>query len=190
MKPCPHRQKDLALLAAGVLDASASRPLRQHLDECSACRQYWEELSLLCRSHVSATDRLPPPSAPEAFHQRLVERLKAPETARMRHAPRPLFAWLTCFPRKLAFAGLALALLVIAGLELRIKHPSQNPLPAIAKPKIMGTVDAPPSFLSYQLAANKSGAALDALLARNAAISPGPGLTVTASTRAVEGLTD
>jgi hypothetical protein len=190
MKPCPHRQKDLALLAAGVLDASSSRSLRQHLNECSACRQYGEELSLLCRDHVSVVDRLPLSSAPEAFHQRLVERLKALGTAPLRHAPRPLSAWLFCFPRKLAFGGFALALLVIAGLELRIKDASQNPRLAIAKPKIMGTVDAPPSFLSYQLAANKSGAALDALLARNAAISPGPGLTVTASTRAVEGLTD
>lgn len=190
MNPCSHFQKDIALLAAGALDEARNRPLRRHLAECAGCRQYREELARLCREHASALNHQPLPASAEAFHRRLVDRIKAPEAAPPGRVPQSVFTRWFGLPQRLAFAGLALCLLVIGTLEYRVKDSHPNPIPAVARRSVARTQDAPSSFRSYQLAANQSGAALDALLARNAANSPDPGHPVTAALRTLEGLTD
>lgn len=190
MNPCSDRQKDIALLAAGALDANESRSLRQHLAHCSACHQYEEELSLLCREHASVPDRWPALASPETFHRRLVDRIKAPETTAPLTLPQPVFTRWLGLRQRLALAGLAIGLVVIAALQFRLEDVKPNPIPATAKPDVARAKEASPSFLSYRLAANQSSAALDALLARNAANSPDPGRPVTAAMRALDDLTD
>lgn len=47
-QPCEVRLEDISLLSAGCLTMQEESDLREHLAGCSACRQRFEEISLVC----------------------------------------------------------------------------------------------------------------------------------------------
>src|SRR5580693_10049183 len=79
MKPCLQNRKQITWLALGELDAAAEKTLRQHLAGCDGCRRYFEEISGVTEKLAAAK---PDSSiqAPDYFHQRLTEKLRAAES--------------------------------------------------------------------------------------------------------------
>src|SRR2546423_15460279 len=75
MNPCPNNKRDLALLAADALDPQKARELREHFNDCAGCRQYWQEIALVCRQHSAAGDGLAQAQPSASFHQKLVRRI-------------------------------------------------------------------------------------------------------------------
>jgi hypothetical protein len=190
MNPCARRKKNLALLAAGVLETAERQPLQQHLLECPNCLQYWEEISNVCNEHSMATEREQPLEASDEFHRRLVHQIQTYESAPQPGGLFRVFNWLISSRWKIAFSTAAVALLVV--VQFRPKTETVESISSVAKPKVVkvARADRLPSFLAYRLAANKSLEALDDLLARDASKSSGSYGAITASTREQVGLTD
>ena len=46
MKPCVENRKPIALLAVNALEGPEASELRAHLELCSGCRKYLEEIAL------------------------------------------------------------------------------------------------------------------------------------------------
>jgi anti-sigma factor RsiW len=89
MKPCTKNRKLIAWLVLGELKAEQRKSLRAHLEECEGCRAYFEEMSGLAETLAKAEmwERV---QAGEAFHQKVVDKLRAEES-------RPLDALLEQF---------------------------------------------------------------------------------------------
>jgi hypothetical protein len=192
MNPCAHRKKDLALLAAGLLETDGRHRLEQHLLECPPCRQYWEEISEICNIHSMATDRVPSLEVSDEFHRRLVRQIQTYESAPQSGGLLPIFYWLISSRWRIAFSTAAVTVLVVVLVQFRPRTEIVESISSIAKPNVVNIakVDSQPSFLAYRLAANKSLEALDDLLARDASKTSGHYGTITASTREEGGLTD
>jgi len=174
---CWRNRQALALLAAGSLqgEGEAAESLKRHIETCSGCRQYWQELTEvaagLIDSHLEADLEL---SA--AFHHKLMRRLRhesagAPRRWTMSEALVDLFEkwWQTAG----AAGALIIVLLVIAFVAV---WPSKNRastsrsmssyagLNQSAKPQ----KDPSPTLAAYETAASQSLETFDALLTRQA----------------------
>src|SRR5260221_10975221 len=76
MKPCHRNKNPIAWLAADALDLVTAQKLREHLDECPGCREYFREVAKICRSHSAAGEMLAEGQAGPSFHALLRRRVK------------------------------------------------------------------------------------------------------------------
>ncbi len=209
MRPCSQHMKAVALLAAGVLGPAESQRVREHVRDCGACREYWEELVRICDDHRELSNTVPSVSPRPGFHTRLRERIHV-EPHGSFHGVRAWFrrwrdasigpvtaehlsAWaLTAWPWKLAAVGAVVAIFVVGELQFRPRVDSTSPMALYtnAAPRTTPSLDSSASYSAYRLAASKSTEALDKLLARNAAKPANGGDLVTPLTREMPGLTD
>jgi hypothetical protein len=192
MNPCIRYKKKLALMASGVLEEGECQQLERHLWECPGCRQYWQEISAICREHSQVVDHLPLIANPEGFHQRLARRINSPaRDPRLLRRP-VFFDWLSDRRWQLAVATAVMVVLGLTILQFRSEPVRPKSIASTAKsaePTVAPT-DTQPTFLAYRLAADKSLDALDAMLTREAAQASGAPSLVTAAMREQTGLTD
>lgn len=195
MKPCRQFQNDISLLAAGVLEENVRAPVSAHLEQCSACRDLLRALSVVCRDLDLATQQMPPLEPSSHFQRRLNARIR--EEARLDNPDRwaGWFAWALSQRWRLALpAAAALVLCVFLVLPSLSWHPLSH-APNSEANASQSTNTAPAQnltqdWLAYRLAANQSSDALEALLARDAAV-PSPGsIRITAGMRAMDWLTE
>src|SRR3954469_25767658 len=68
--------EDLTLLASGALPGADQTRVREHVTQCAACRQYFEQIGRLSENlqQWAATDPTPEPSA--AFRARWTESIQ------------------------------------------------------------------------------------------------------------------
>ena len=170
MNPCPENQRPLAWMAAGALDAPTAATLREHLESCPRCRQYWESMAALSERLNSA--ELPQAQLPDSFHARLVRKIHHDQNAA------PVSIWLAAV-RQLwrhpglatATAGAALALATLVWVQNHRENKEHTTVPmAVHTIREAPPQRIPPSTLaSYHQAANVSLENLDAVLAREVA---------------------
>jgi len=164
MKPCNKNRKRVAWLALGVLGPQEDEQVRAHLQSCSGCRDYFQELSVVSEhlrkvrvdTAVESTDR---------FHRRVLGELKASSSEPSGRRPvRQDFwrrlRWRIAWPA----LGAAGALLVL----LTFMPPGAIPPARDAHRPVASRggarVDLEPTIQNYQLAASRSMDKLDELL--------------------------
>lgn len=182
MKPCSANRKNIALLAANALDASAADKLREHIASCAGCREYFAEVSGVA-TRLKEAHELPDIEASRRFHQRLAGRIHTTEPlANTAAACLRLFKWRILVPVAgiSALVGLAIGLFFSpSGITRR----HANVKPAI--PAGSAAQDLSPTFANYQNAANQSFDQLDSLLTRQAKEGPPPAPIYRASATAL-----
>jgi hypothetical protein len=202
MKTCSQYREHLAGQAAGLLEQSASEPLRAHLRACAGCRQYAAEMTRVGAGLSQSAIDLPPVDGAEAFHQRLVARI-ARESAGSARASQPTdrfhsrepFPWFRRCSLVWRWAGAVMLLALFALVYWRFSSPPPplrvEKAAGITQPKEAAVRLAPtPSLWAYQLAAGQSWEDFQKMLARHAAQPSSPEINVTAFTRNAAGLTD
>lgn len=174
MNPCSRYKKQIALLAAKSLSGKGARQVRDHLHQCGRCREYWNDVSLLCEDHFDWAATLPMVETDERLHQRLVGRINANEGA-PESPPSVVVTFLeaiTLSRWKVVFgssAALALAgLLAILVSRPTVERPVVNSASPPVPPVVAKKATPPPTLMAYRLAASKSFEELDALLAKHA----------------------
>jgi len=168
MNSTPCDRQSVALLTCESLPTEAAAELRQHLQQCAACREYFRELSAVCGAHASAARSLPAAETSARLHRRVAAGIRA----RPRSAWREFFAANRPLGLNLAGAAVALGLLLLLGLiwsrhstpPVRVTV-SSAPTPQ-AEPESFPTGS---SLMAYRLALNRSSEDLDRLLTREAA---------------------
>lgn len=185
MKPCSTNRKLIALLAADALASHEERPLRLHLENCEGCRSYHAEVSHTTQK-LGALEIKENIQASDAFHQRLMSKLRAEERVSAwqifwTQIHRGFQNWRVTLP----VMGAAAVLITTMLLSMReTQQPAPEPL---SKPVVAATVAtklAPePTISNYQTAANHSLDKLDELLNRqgNQPTSPTPIYTASSS---------
>ena len=183
MKPCSRHQPRLAWLAAGVLPDDEAQSLREHCDQCPACREYLKSMTALCaEQRKSAEAFLSPTAEAEAaaleFHQRWRQRLHQSSGASAASGSKGV-SWLSAIrgPRfVLGLGGVIAVTLVLATLfwgQPPVTPTPTQPSANVAAPMpdhtdAMDLAERSDSLRSYRLAMNAPATALDALLAQNA----------------------
>ena len=163
MKPCSKNRELIAWLAVDALDARQSRDLRAHMESCQGCREYLAEISNVTKKLATETESNV--RASEAFHQKLVARLRAEETVSVRELIVSCFRaaysdWRIATP----MIAVALVMLVLAERHRNISVPAQTR--AQVAPRLDAKSDPEPTFSNYQMIANKSLDELDEVLTR------------------------
>jgi hypothetical protein len=174
MKPCSRYKKQIALLAAKSLAGKEAGQVRDHLHQCERCREYWNDVSLLCGGHFDLAATLPTVETDGRFHQRLVDRINANEGAQ-KSPPWVAAIFLetvTLCRRKIVFASSAA--LAVAGLlaflasRPKAGNPVVNSAPPPVSPVVAKKATPQPTFMAYRMAASRSFEELDALLVKDA----------------------
>ena len=171
MKPCPHHQRDLTLLAARSLPDHEATALHRHVDTCRACREYLTTLEKLCRTMEQPSAALSTLALPPRFEESLRRRLAASGSAGIVSRMRENLGSIFHLPRWARIAGASAMVAAVAFLLIH-RHDA-NP-PGLPAPKthtaISPTAPAPipraPSFtlLAYHQALQASPAALETLV--------------------------
>lgn len=164
MKPCSKNRKLITWLAVDALDTRQSRDLRAHVENCEGCRAYLDEISSVTKK-LAATETESNVRASEAFHQKLVARLRAEETVSVREfivsCFRAAFSdWRIAAP----MIAVALAVLFFEERHRNISVPAQTRVQVA--PRLDAKSDPEPTFSNYQIIANKSLDELDEVLTR------------------------
>ena len=175
MKPCSRNRKPLAWLALGELDARAAGELRAHIETCDGCRRYLAGLSTVTE-RLTAAEVTPDVQASEAFHRRVVTRLRAEQAGSVwQTLVAPFIS--ACLNWRVALPGVGAAALVIAMLSIHTRQ-SSAPAPvatvvqAVTPPDI--TSDLPPTIANYQRIASRSLDDFDELLTKQSKRNPAP----------------
>jgi len=108
--PCPNRQDRIAEYVLGALDAAGAEALREHLRECSGCRQYLQSLQEQSESLVELGRQID--SGMMARQDRVIEALQDVSLAEP-HARRVL-------PFIGGFARMAVAAVLLLGVGITI----------------------------------------------------------------------
>ena len=166
MKPCSENRKNLALLAANALDAVAAGKLREHIGCCSACQDYFAELSGVA-GRLSQAKQVSEVEASDRFHQKLAGRIRATESQSLgAYFAEVLLKARILIPAAGAFLLIGIIAASVFHSSTRIQIPSTGNTPAVATATV--TADISPTFANYQNAANQSFDQLDSLLTRQA----------------------
>jgi anti-sigma factor RsiW len=167
MKPCSNNRKQITWLALAELDAGSEKSLREHLAGCEACRGYFEEISGVTEK-LAAAEPDTSVQAPDFFHQRLTEKLRAAESSSM---VEDVMAWIArMMPGwRVALPGMAVVLLGVF-VAMSRRQPSDDavaPPPAIAVVTLSSPEsDTAPTMGNYQMIASQSLDKLDEVLTR------------------------
>jgi len=182
MRPCSRNRKPLAWLALGELDARRAAALRAHMETCEGCRRYMEEISGV-NDKLAAAKMIPDVQTSEAFHRRVVARLRS---------ERPSAAWQVlagrfvagCLNWRTALPVVGGAALVIAMLSVLTRQPAAVPPASIGAQAVLPPdieSDLPPTIANYQRIATRSLDELDELLTKQGKRNPSPIPIYTAS---------
>jgi anti-sigma factor RsiW len=184
MKPCSKNRKQIAWLALGELDAGSEKTLREHLAGCDGCRNYFEEVSGVTEKLAAAK----PDSnvqAPDFFHQRLTEKLRAAESGPVVDE---VTAWLARMTPgwRVALPGMAILVVAVFAVIARREPATASvaPPPNVQVVTASGSSGDPaPTVANYQMIASQSLDKLDALLTRegNESLPPAPIYTASMS---------
>jgi anti-sigma factor RsiW len=184
MKPCSQNRKQITWLALGELDAGSQKTLREHLTGCDGCRRYFEEISGVTEK-LAAVEPDTRVQAPDFFHQRLTEKLRAAESGSvLENAP----AWIGRMAPgwRVALPGMAMVLLAVYVVVAK-RQPSAHtvvPPPAVVATTTTSPVgDSAPTMGNYQMIAGQSLDKLDEVLTKegNESLSPAPIYTASMS---------
>src|SRR4051812_16813675 len=155
MKPCKRNAERIAELAMGSLSGETADQLREHLQNCTACREYFNQMSRV--THALSTGPVQQDiEASEFFHRQLVSRLESKQACFAAAALwNRLFGSLS--NQVLAAAGTAVLALIVAIFVLGPRHGqieqiAQKPIPTHSP----GVRDLQPTFANYQKVANES----------------------------------
>jgi anti-sigma factor RsiW len=177
MKPCSQNRKQITWLALGELDAADAKTLREHLSGCEGCRRYFDEMSGVTEK-LAAAEPDTSVQAPDYFHQRLTEKLRATESGSVFE---DVAAWIARMTPgwRVALPGMAVVLLAVFVVMSR-RQPLEEAVvqpPAAQVVTTSGSVsDSAPTMGNYQMLAGQSLDKLDEALTRegNASLSPAP----------------
>ena len=184
MKPCSQNRKQITWLALGELDAGSEKTLREHLTGCDGCRRYFEEISGVTEK-LAAAEPDSRVQAPDYFHQRLTEKLRAAESGSvlvnaMTWIGRMMPGW------RVALPGMAVVLLAIFVVMSR-RQPADD---AVASPPVIKVATTPssasapaPTMGNYQMIASQSLDKLDEMLTKegNESLASAPVYTASMS---------
>src|SRR5260221_8971930 len=137
MKPCHRNKKPIAWLAADALDLVTAQKLREHLDECPGCREYFREVAKICRSHSAAGEMLAEGQAGPSFHALLLRRVKDYEARSVFGSmTESMGRWFTVERVAISTAALGFSFLFSFAYSLRQRRlpPPGSPLPRPAIP--------------------------------------------------------
>jgi anti-sigma factor RsiW len=184
MKPCLQNRKQITWLALGELDVAAEKTLRQHLAGCDGCRRYFEEISGVTKK-LAAAEPDSSIQAPDFFHLRLTEKLRAAESGSVWENA---VAWLARMTPgwRLALPGMAVLLLAVFVVVTR-RQPSTDAVTPPSAVQVVTTLnsesDLAPTMGNYQMIAGQSLDKLDEVLTKegNASLSPAPVYTASMS---------
>lgn len=184
MNNCSKHRKRLALRAAGVLEGAEWIALRSHLASCAACRRHLDELSDISRQHSNLVDSLPAPDLSSDWHNRLIQRMRAPQLESRNALHLRLWVAFGIFRRQLAIpfavaAGVAFLLLIRPSPDSGSGSLTSQPNPSLTV--MNNSANFTPTLLSYQRALRESPETLDALLNQEAGVSSQSSLRITAA---------
>src|SRR3989442_1222099 len=114
MNACKQHRRQLALLSVQARDERDKAAALAHVNECAACRAYWQQLQGMVGLFREDAER-----SLEATH--------APIFVRRQRKP-AVFAWLT-LPRAVAFAA---AILVVCAVPVLLRKSPPQPAATIA----------------------------------------------------------
>ena len=191
MRPCFSNRKRIVWLALNALDAREADALRAHLETCEGCRRYREEISKVTEQMVPA-EAEPDFESSEAFHLKLVRRLRAEESGTVVETVVPrlrelLLNWRVALP---VIAVVAVLIAVFSVSQPRPVVPSTAPTAAQATPVADAKKDPAPTISNYQWVANRSLDELDELLTRQGNRNPSSTPLYSASTHSPANLSD
>jgi anti-sigma factor RsiW len=184
MKPCSQNRKQITWLALGELDIASEKTLREHLAGCDGCRRYFEEISGVTEK-LAAAEPDARVQAPDFFHQRLTEKLRAAESGSVLEDAVAWFARMTPGWR-VALPGMAVVLLAVFVVVTR-RQPATDtvvPPPSVQVAVTPSSVsDSAPTMGNYQMIAGQSLDKLDEVLTKegNASLPPAPIYTASMS---------
>jgi anti-sigma factor RsiW len=184
MKPCLQNRKQITWLALGQLNAADEKHLREHLAGCDGCRRYFEEISGVTEK-LAAAEPDSNIQAPDFFHQRLTEKLRAAESGSVLE---DVVAWIARMTPgwRVALPGMAVVLLAVFVVVTR----RQSPVETVASPPTVQiattsiSVSEPaPTMGNYQMIAGQSLDKLDEVLTKegNESLPPAPIYTASMS---------
>ncbi|MSU61710.1 MAG: hypothetical protein EXS31_04815 [Pedosphaera sp.] len=166
MKTCARYRESIALLAAASLEARETAEVKRHLEQCPSCRAYFQETSVLCDSHTTASRQLPSEEVSPRIYARVASAIRGRDPRSMPGSGIPLW---------LRIASVAAVVLMIAGwfaLLHRPTPPTQIAGELTPEPERKGEPDTvSANLITYRLALNRSPEALDQLLNHEAARS-------------------
>ena len=183
MKPCSTHRKLIAWLALDALDVQEARNLRAHLEACEGCRRYLEEISNVT-ARLIAAETEPDIQPSESFHQRVVGRLRAEESASFSGGVvgglrATLLNWRVVLP-VIGATAVVIAAWSVFGPRPGVPSPAPTGAQAVLTPNVKQDLD--PTISNYQMVANRSLEELDELLTRQGNRNPPPTPLYTAST--------
>jgi hypothetical protein len=184
MKPCLQNRKQITWLALGELDAGSEKTLRVHLAGCGGCRRYFEQMSGLTEK-LAAAEPDSSLQAPDYFHQRLTEKLRAVESGSVLDDVVAWFARMTPGWR-VALPGMAVLLLAVFIVVTR-RQPVDDTVAAPPAIRVVTTSnsesDLAPTMGNYQMIAGQSLDKLDEALTKegNESLPPAPVYTASMS---------
>ncbi len=165
MKPCTGNRRLIAWLAVGALEAEKAAKLREHIDRCEPCRNYWEEVSSVAHRLESAAPNSQL-KASEAFYRRLDGKLQSVQ-------PVSLGKWLEWnvrdWQRNWGLALAATVLVLLFGVTVVRHYSGPTPLAQTVTPTIppaLLAANLAPTVLNYQAIARNSLEQLDEVLTR------------------------
>ena len=178
MKPCREYKERVAL---AVLNREPGSELRQHLENCAACRAYAEEMERVCGEHSQRATALPEIEAPRRLNARVRDEIIRREGG------------LCCgieigasLRRLLQGMGIAAAAAIILLMLMQLSARKPTSSPAIAEATTPGVGEttrlAEPTFAAYHHRLARSVEELEASLRdHGAAASDGEVLKVSSA---------
>lgn len=162
MKPCAAHRESVVLLASSALSSAESGPVREHLQACPACRDYFAQISAVCADHSGAASALPMVEVPPRVYHRIAS------ATRSTSSPAKANGWAPWTMGRFQIAGVAVLLLAFLG-SWTLFRPVTAPTPVSGPAKsVAAAISAPeagtPKLLAYRLALNRSPEAFEQML--------------------------
>jgi len=161
MNPCSHNRKQIAALALGHLDDESATALRAHLESCTACREYLQELTRLTATMKSAEPAAEELPATTDFHRRVVTEVKQSTRAPVNvgnFIRAKLLNWRIALP---AGVGI-LAILILVQVQPHITPP--NHVGPEARTQPIANANLAPTIANYDMVMGQSLDRFDQLL--------------------------
>jgi hypothetical protein len=108
LHPCRKHRENVSLLAGGALPAAEQKSTRDHLENCSSCREYHEELASLSDEFQQWAKTQPPVEIDPAFHARWMQSIVRPRRPTRTSWAALVSRWSVClWPSPAAWGGMA-----------------------------------------------------------------------------------
>lgn len=167
MKPCAQNRESLALLACRAPAPGEATELRDHLQGCAGCREYFGQMSAVCESHTAVARELPDVPVSLRLRSRISAAVSAGES---RQRNESFLAGFTGWGRLAGVA--ALVVLLLGGFVLVRRSAAPVNVVEVPVPPPAGKANVQSERMSlnaYRLALNRSPEDLEQLLTHEAA---------------------